>query len=140
MPSSTADTFTLSQAQKDHFMEHGFIKVQNCFSRQQATDFTSGLWTRLGMDPNDKSTWHAERTNMAWHHYVSAKDFAPKAWEAMCELLGGEERISEQEQFRGWSDGFIVNLGKPEYEGVQEQDLRGKPLPCFVLRSGLVLA
>ena len=34
----------------------------------------------------------------------------------MCQLLGGEERISEQDMFRSWGDGFIVNLGKEEYE------------------------
>jgi hypothetical protein len=25
--------------------------------------------------------------------YVEAKEFAPKAWGAACELLGGEERV-----------------------------------------------
>lgn len=34
----------------------------------------------------------------------------------MCQLLGGEERISEHMNFRSWSDGFIVNLGKEEYD------------------------
>jgi len=124
MPSSTSDAYHLTQAQKDQFLEHGFIKITNCFSRQQATEFTSELWTRLGMDPNDKSTWHTERTNMAWHKHVSVADFAPKAWSAMCELLGGEERISDNQQYKSWGDGFIVNLGKKEYEGEQEQDLR----------------
>ena len=32
----------------------------------------------------------------------------------MCELLGGEDRISDN--MRSWSDGFIVNLGKEEYD------------------------
>jgi len=44
---------------------------------------------------------------------VLVSDFAPKAWAAMCELLGGEGRISES--MRHWNDGFIVNLGLPEY-------------------------
>jgi hypothetical protein len=53
---------------------------------------------------------------MPWHTHVKVADFAPKAWNAMCQLLGGEDRISEQDRFRGWSDGFIVNFGKEEYE------------------------
>jgi hypothetical protein len=109
MPSATTNAYTLSDAQKSHFLEHGWIKVPSCFTRQQATDFTSDLWTRLGMDPNDKSTWHTERTNMAWHKYVSIADFSPKAWSAMCELLGGEDRISDDEQFKGWSDGSVIS-------------------------------
>lgn len=37
-----------------------------------------------------------------------------QAWEAMKELLGGEERIDEPSS--AWGDSFIVNLGAPEYE------------------------
>lgn len=51
---------------------------------------------------------------MPWHTHIPVSDFSPKAWSAMCELLGGEERISDD--MRSWSDGFIVNLGKEEYD------------------------
>jgi hypothetical protein len=40
--------------------------------------------------------------------HVEVKDFAPTAWRAACELLGGEDRI---EQPYTWGNGFIVNLG-----------------------------
>jgi hypothetical protein len=49
--------YQLSQEQIDHFIQHGWIKLSNCFSRSQAADLQKTLWTRLGMDPNDKSTW-----------------------------------------------------------------------------------
>jgi hypothetical protein len=113
---------TLTEAQKAHFLEHGFIKIEKCFTRAQAADFTSTVWTRLGYDPNDKSTWLEERTNMPWHSHVPVSEFSPKAWSAMCQLLGGEERISTH--MRGWSDGFIVNLGKEEYKPDDELDFR----------------
>jgi hypothetical protein len=114
--------YTLTEGQKAHFLEHGFIKVEKCFSREQAADFTSTLWTRLGFDPNDKSTWVEERTNMPWHHHVPVSEFSPKAWSVMCQLLGGEARISTH--MRGWGDGFIVNLGKEEYSPDEEVNLR----------------
>jgi hypothetical protein len=58
MPSSTSsDDYKLSAEQKDHFLEHGFVKIPQCFTRQQASDFTSTMWTRLGFSPTDKSTW-----------------------------------------------------------------------------------
>jgi hypothetical protein len=47
----------LSQEQIDHFLEHGWIKLSGCFSREQSAELQSQLWTRLGMDPNDMSTW-----------------------------------------------------------------------------------
>lgn len=62
---------------------------------------------------------------MPWHTHVPVSSFAPKAWAAMCELLGGEDRIADNEEGRGWSDGFIVNLGKEEYSAEDELDLRG---------------
>ena len=74
-------------------------------------------------DPNDVSTWHTERTNMPQHHRIPVAEVAPAAWSAICELCGGEDRVSDGG--RQWSDGFIVNLGKPEYEGkrVMPKDL-----------------
>jgi len=78
------------------------------------------------MSPDDKSTWTEEKTNMPWHTHVPVSEFAPKAWSAMCQLVGGEEKISMEKEFSEWSDGFIVNLGKEEYEGVEELDLRCK--------------
>ena len=103
-------------------MEHGFVKVTNCFSREQAEEFTKGMWTRLGFSPTDKSTWTTERTNMPWHTHVPVSEFSPKAWSAMCQLLGGEERIHPN--WRSWSDGFIVNLGKEEYNANGEMGVK----------------
>lgn len=51
------EDYTLPPAQIKHFLDHGWIKLSNCFSREQATELQSTLWTRLGMDPNDMSTW-----------------------------------------------------------------------------------
>lgn len=66
-------------------------------------------------DPNDKSTWSRERTNMPQHGRIPVSEVAPAAWAAICELCGGEDRVADGGKL--WSDGFIVNLGAPEYEG-----------------------
>lgn len=123
---STTPDYSLTAAQKAHFLEHGFVKIPQCFTRAQSDEFQNNIWKRLGMDPNDKSTWTTEKTNMPWHRLVPVSEFAPKAWAGMCELLGGEERISDEMQYRSWSDGFIVNLGREGYSEEQELDLRGK--------------
>lgn len=111
----------LTQVDIDHFLEHGWIKLSNCFTQEQADKVTSNVWTRLGMDPNDKSTWHTLRTNMPAHNRFDPSEFAPKAWTAIGELLGGEDKISEEH--RQWGDGLIVNLGSAEGEG-KETDPR----------------
>ncbi|KAK3109415.1 hypothetical protein LTR53_017359 [Teratosphaeriaceae sp. CCFEE 6253] len=104
----------LTDEQKQFWLEHGYIKLTNCFTRETSEAFSSPVWARLGADPNDKSTWPAkERMNMPGHTVVSCKDFAPKAWAATCELVGGEEKIADWT--KDWSDKFIPNFGKPEY-------------------------
>jgi hypothetical protein len=122
------ENYLLTEEQKTHFLTHGYVKIPSCFTRSQASSFTSNLWNRLGVSPTDKSTWSsvAERTNMPWHTHVPVSSFAPKAWSAMCQLLSGESRISDNEMYRSWSDGFIVNLGKEEFEetGYEEGTLR----------------
>lgn len=115
----------LSQEDVDHFLQHGWVKLTNCFTKADSDRICSSVWTRLGMSPDDKTTWHTERINMPSHSTYSAAEFAPKAWTAICELLGGEERIAGFN--RTWNDGLIVNLGTPEGEGkkVEGYDLKG---------------
>jgi hypothetical protein len=143
MPASPFDPlYALTQSQKSHFLTHGYIKLSSCFTRAQASEFTANIWTRLDIDPSEKSTWGStERVNMPWHTHVSVRNFAPKAWSAICQLLGpgggdmdvtgegtakdleelvkgGEERIQGGDEGGKWSDGFIVNFGREEFDEV----------------------
>ncbi|KAF8168265.1 hypothetical protein B0H34DRAFT_779662 [Crassisporium funariophilum] len=105
---------TLTPVQVDHFLEHGYVVIKHAFTREKAAEWTKNVWLRLDLDPNDKSTWDRERIHMPWHHREKVADFAPKAWAAIKDLLGGEERIMEEASC--WGDSFIVNLGTDELE------------------------
>lgn len=107
--------YKLTQEQINHFMRHGFVRLNNCFSRTKADEWTDNVWTRLGYSPEDKSTWAAERIHMPQHREEHVKTFAPKAWAAICDVLGGEDRVAEQSAT--WNDAFIVNLGTAASEG-----------------------
>lgn len=111
----THQDYKLTQEQIDHFMRHGFVRLTDCFSLAKAAEWTADVWTRLGYSPTDKSTWASERINMPYHKEEPVRTFAPKAWAAICELLGGEDRLMAHSAT--WNDGFIVNLGTPESEG-----------------------
>ena len=105
----------LTEDQINHFLQYGYLRLPSCFTTTQAAAFTSDVWTRLGCSPADKSTWTRERINMPSHTSVRVSDFAPKAWGAICELLGGEGRVAAWSNT--WRDSFIVNLGSPEWAG-----------------------
>lgn len=108
-------TYKLSDEQIAYFMRYGYVRIPECFSRESAAQWTSDVWTRLGFSAADKSTWTTECTHMPEHKEIPVKTFAPRAWAAIAELLGGEDRISEDSAT--WNDAFIVNLGTPETEG-----------------------
>ncbi|KEQ64593.1 uncharacterized protein M437DRAFT_43740 [Aureobasidium melanogenum CBS 110374] len=93
--------YSLSEEQKQHFLEHGFIKLEDCFSPED--EFCKGLmdrvWERLDMDPNDKETWNPWRVHLPrYHDAIPMRDFCPKAWSAICELCGGEDRIDTADE------------------------------------------
>lgn len=101
------------------------FRISGAFTKEKADEVTEGVWTRLGMSPTDKSTWTSVRTNMPHHRTFDAAEFAPRAWAAICELCGGEDRVNPESRL--WKDSLIVNLGSAEGEGnpVPPQDLQG---------------
>ncbi|KKY33837.1 hypothetical protein UCDDA912_g06216 [Diaporthe ampelina] len=105
----------LTPEEKEHFLNNGWLKISGAFTKAQADEVTKDVWTRLGMDPDDKATWHRVWTNMPHHNTFDARDFAPRAWAAIAELCGGEDRVDPA--FRHWRDSLIVNLGSAEREG-----------------------
>jgi hypothetical protein len=111
-----AQTFkTLTPEQVASFMKNGFLRLPGAISQDKCDWWTRDVWHRLGMDPGDKSTWTIERNHMSKLNVVPAKEIAPVAWAAICELCGGEDRIAKGGDM--WTDGFIVNLGSEETEG-----------------------
>jgi hypothetical protein len=90
-------------------------RIEGAFTAEQAAPLLVDVDKRLGVDLNDKSTWTQWRTNLKPTKWVRASEFAPKAWSAICELSGGEDRLDPDGSL--WSDGFIVNLGDPRYAG-----------------------
>ncbi|MEX0885716.1 MAG: phytanoyl-CoA dioxygenase family protein [Phycisphaeraceae bacterium] len=97
----------LSDADVEHFLEHGYVLVKGCFPRDVADEWVAHGFTRLGYDPADPSTWAESRIHMGSTKAVEVKDFSPRAWGAVCDLLGGEERVAQPARL---SDGLIFNL------------------------------
>jgi hypothetical protein len=69
----------LTEAEKEHFLKCGYLHLKNCFTRAQADELIAGVWTRLGMSPDDKSTWTKPRINMPSHR-VSSFFLCSRIW------------------------------------------------------------
>jgi hypothetical protein len=101
----------LTPDQVEHFLERGFVVIRGCFSRAAAAGFTARLWTRLGYVEHDPSTWVQPVVHLPARRQLDVREFAPRAWDAVCDLIGGPERIAADRPYV-WNDSFIVNLGK----------------------------
>lgn len=104
---------TLTEADVNHFIEKGHIILKDCFPRELAEEWREFAFKRLGYDPDDPTTWEEPRVHLPSMNRVLIEDVAPRAWDAICDLLGGEDRIINfwGDAKPGWSDGFIINFG-----------------------------
>ena len=102
----------LSDEDVESFLTTGMVCIRNAFTSEQGEQWSRDTFVRLGYDPHDPETWAQTRIHMPSLNHRPVKDFSPRAWGAICELCGGEDRIQQPAQ---WGDSFIVNLGAPEH-------------------------
>ncbi len=111
----------LTPEEAQHFIEKGYVLIKGCVDRDFAKRWTDEAYERLGYDPNDRSTWTKEIVWMDRNNVAPIKEISPKAWGALCDVVGGEDRIDtrvmeiESQHFTTidsteWSDAFIVNF------------------------------
>ena len=98
----------LSPEDITHFIQHGYVTVKNCFSRELAKERTDFACKRLGVVRDDPTTWHIKRINMALEHTEDMKAYSPRAFAAAADLVGREHRIKMPQMY--YSEGFIVNF------------------------------
>jgi hypothetical protein len=97
----------LSDSDIQHFIEKGFVAVQDCLPKPLIEEWIDRAWVRLGYDRDDPSTWPQPRIHLPNMECREMKHAAPKMWAAACDLLGGADRIEEPQ----WMfDGFIINF------------------------------
>lgn len=112
---------TLTPTEAEHFLDKGYVTIPGCFTRNFAQPLINHAYERMGCDPNDPATWTEPIRYLDHAHKFNVKELCPKAWGAICDILGGEDRIdptvrrmetihfSSVESFK-WSDAFIVNF------------------------------
>ncbi|EJU05871.1 hypothetical protein DACRYDRAFT_104360 [Dacryopinax primogenitus] len=105
----------LTQEQRDHFLEHGWLKIPNAIQKKYVDDFMSNYWIRMDYDEHDPSTWKEEYVKLPRHRDIPVSEFCPDAYKAICDIVGGEERLDPvRNSMHG--DQFIVNNGSEYWE------------------------
>lgn len=117
----------LDDEQIEHFIDHGFVMVRGCFDRDTAEAWTREAIERIrsepekcvrrydpddparslrDFDPEDPDTWTWPRIDLMGNRNVRVSELAPRAWAAMCDLLGGPQRIKT----KTWANYMVVNV------------------------------
>jgi hypothetical protein len=103
---ATAQKEVLSPADIEHFITCGFIKLKSGLDPALMKRWVDRTWARTGYDPADRSTWKRERIHLPFSERISVRERAPRAYAAICQLVGGDDRLNGECE---WSDGLIVN-------------------------------
>jgi hypothetical protein len=127
----------LTDEQVQHFLTKGYLTIKGCIDPELAQRWTDRTYQRLGYDKQDPNTWEKEFVWMYPEKAIPIKDLSEKAWLAICDVIGGEDRIEDQiYQIEGhfdkitsakWNDAFIVNFhrGSDQEWEPPSPDVRG---------------
>jgi len=111
----------LTEEQVQSFLDKGYLVVKDCLDAGIASRWIDEAYARLGYDKNDPSTWEKDIVWLDHHNQLPVHEVAPKAWAALLDVIGGEERLETEVKKIGpghfttinsflWSDAFIVNF------------------------------
>jgi ectoine hydroxylase-related dioxygenase (phytanoyl-CoA dioxygenase family) len=113
----------LTDAHIQSFLDNGYLILHDVIDLSVANAWIEHAYKRLGYSPTDPSTWARGLVHMDHAHHLPVKTVAPKAWDALMDVIGGEERLeTETMHIKSahfttinswtWSDSFIVNFNR----------------------------
>lgn len=131
----------LTDEEAKHFINNGFVTISGCLSPDFMKEYTTKAFEKLGYKYDDPGSWKEELVYMDRDNFWPIKDISPRGWAALCDIVGGENRIDNRTmkiQSRHfttlnateWSDAFVINLSlgsespwiKPENAGGYHKD------------------
>jgi hypothetical protein len=113
------EVLTCEQVQS--FLDKGYLVVHDCLDLTIAQRWIGQAFERLGHDPQAPSTWEKDIVWMDHQNKLPIREVAPKAWAAILDVVGGQDRLETQVMGKPkthfssidsfvWSDAFIVNF------------------------------
>jgi hypothetical protein len=111
----------LTDEQVQSFLDKGYLVVHDALDTRIANRWVDEAYERLGYDKHDPSTWQKDIIWMDHKNQMPVYEVAPKAWAAVLDVIGGEDRLETQVMgitsghFTSinsfvWSDAFIANF------------------------------
>lgn len=112
----------LNDEQVQSFLDKGYLLVPDAVDLSIANRWIDDTYERLGYDKHNPSTWVKDIIWMDHKNQLPVHEVAPKAWAALMDVIGGEDRLettvmklNSSGHFTTinswlWSDAFIINF------------------------------
>ena len=100
---------------RDEFLKHHMVHLKSALPPALCEEWVADYFARTGIDESDPSTIPDDTNGFAAStRTIPIPEASPMAWDAICELLGGEDKTDERTRF--FSNGFNLNynLGADE--------------------------
>lgn len=103
----------LTPSQRETFLRDGYVILHECFRRNAADELVGEAYRQIGYDPGDPATWEKELVFLFPERHTSLRELAPSAWEGICELVGGGERLVHPDMGIGQ---WVINFSRGKDE------------------------
>lgn len=106
-------TDLLTATQREQFLTDGYVVLRECFSREAAQRLVDEAYQQLGYSADDPATWEKPLAFLFPGRSVAMREFAPRVWAAIGELIGGEDRAAHPDCGIGQ---WVINFSRGKDE------------------------
>ena len=86
----------LTDEQVQSFLDNGYLIVHDAVDIGIANRWIDDAYDRLGYSKTDPNTWKKDIIWMDHQNQLLVPQVAPKAWDAVLDVVGGEDRLERQ--------------------------------------------
>jgi hypothetical protein len=83
----------LTSNQLEEFYKQGYLVIKGAFSKADSLNWVRAECARLGYDLDKPETWTKEYARITTERATTAAELSPIAWEAACDLMGGQHQV-----------------------------------------------
>ena len=103
----------LTEAQKEQFLTEGHLVIKNAFPRAQSLDWVRDECGREGYAVDDPGTWQKDYVRIKTVRQEPLGTYAPAAWDAAVELMGGREQVKYEPEIHLFAMNFKQGADRP---------------------------
>ncbi len=103
----------LTDEQWDQFLTQGYIVLRAAFSREDSLAWVADECLQAGYDVKDQGTWTKPYDRINTKNPELLSNFAPSAWQASVDLMGGLDRIVKEPMISLFALNLAQGADKP---------------------------